>query len=75
MDRHRRCGETGTQTRATYAKDDYWDKMKLLFTWRTGISRELLWTNPWKPKQPHSYAGGLCVMKRRSIQLNATATF
>ena len=24
--RRRRCGETGAQTRTTFAKDDYWDK-------------------------------------------------
>ena len=77
VDRRRHCGETGAQTRATCAKDGYWHKLQLLFTWRTGISRELLWTNPWKPKQPHGCASSLCVtkLKRCSFQLKATAAF
>ena len=36
VDRRRHCGETGAQTRANCAKDGYWHKLQLLFTWRRG---------------------------------------
>ena len=36
-------------------------RMQLLCIWKTEILRELLWRNPWKPRQSHNYTGGLCV--------------
>ena len=36
-------------------------RMQLLCIWKMEILREILWRNPWKPRQSHNYAGGLCV--------------
>ena len=42
-------------------------RMQLLCIWKTEILRELLWRNPWKPRQSHNYAGGLCVTGGSSL--------
>ena len=73
VDRQRRCGKTGAQTRTTWAKDGHDGQVAVAVYLEDGTSKELVWTNPWEPKQPHSKAGGLCVTKRGSIKLNAAS--